>query len=173
MTETAVFSNVELTHPPGRRRASRSCTAPWRRRRSASTDRRVVHVAPSRIEAPNWLKDGKSLIFNSGGRIYRIPAAGGHARGHRHGIRHPVQQRSRHLARRHAAGDQRPVAGAGQVVDLHAAGRRRNAQARSRRPGRLTGTAGRRTARRWHFVESGRASSTSTRFLPRAARKPA
>ena len=43
----------------------------------ASTDRRVVHVTPSRIEAPNWLRDGQTLIYNSGGRIYRIPAAGG------------------------------------------------------------------------------------------------
>ena len=43
----------------------------------ASTDRRVVHVAATRFEAPNWLKDGKTLIFNRNGRIYRIPAAGG------------------------------------------------------------------------------------------------
>ena len=43
----------------------------------ASTDRRVVYVTPTRIEAPNWLADGKTLIYNSGGRLYRIPAAGG------------------------------------------------------------------------------------------------
>jgi TolB protein len=42
----------------------------------ASTDRRVVYVTPTRIEAPNWL-DGATLIFNSGGRIHRIPVAGG------------------------------------------------------------------------------------------------
>jgi Tol biopolymer transport system component len=42
-----------------------------------STDRRVVHVAPTRIEAPNWLRDGRHLIVNSGGRLLRIPAAGG------------------------------------------------------------------------------------------------
>jgi hypothetical protein len=43
----------------------------------SSTDRRVAYVTPTRIEAPNWLAHGKSLIFNSGGRIRRIPAAGG------------------------------------------------------------------------------------------------
>ncbi|WP_435010877.1 TolB family protein [Tundrisphaera lichenicola] len=42
----------------------------------SSTDRRVVRVAPGRIEAPNWL-DGSTLLYNSGGRLYRIPAAGG------------------------------------------------------------------------------------------------
>ena len=43
----------------------------------ASTDRRVVFVTTSRIEAPNWLRDGNTLIYNSGGRIYQIPASGG------------------------------------------------------------------------------------------------
>jgi Tol biopolymer transport system component len=43
----------------------------------ASTDRRVVLVTPTRIEAPNWLADGRTLIYNSGGRIYRVPAIGG------------------------------------------------------------------------------------------------
>src|SRR5262249_34308528 len=32
---------------------------------------------PGRIEAPNWLRDGKTLIYNSRGRIFRIPASGG------------------------------------------------------------------------------------------------
>ena len=36
-----------------------------------------MHVARDRIEAPNWLGDGKTLIFNCGGRLYRIPATGG------------------------------------------------------------------------------------------------
>src|SRR5262249_33893376 len=31
----------------------------------ASTDRRVVYVTPTRIEAPNWLRDGQTLLFNS------------------------------------------------------------------------------------------------------------
>jgi len=36
-----------------------------------------VSFTPGRLEAPNWLKDGKSLIFNRDGRIFRIAAAGG------------------------------------------------------------------------------------------------
>src|SRR5262249_39044287 len=43
----------------------------------ASTDRRVVYVTPSRIEAPNWMPDGNSLIFNTGGKLQRIPVTGG------------------------------------------------------------------------------------------------
>lgn len=43
----------------------------------SSTDRRVVHVAQGRFEAPNWLRDGKTLLFNSRGRLFRIPATGG------------------------------------------------------------------------------------------------
>lgn len=30
----------------------------------ASTDRRVVYVAPERFEAPNWTHDGAALLFN-------------------------------------------------------------------------------------------------------------
>jgi hypothetical protein len=75
--EKAVFSNVELNtalQPPARRPVLYSTLET---QAISSTDRRVVHVTPSRIEAPNWLRDGRTLIYNSGGRIYRIPAAGG------------------------------------------------------------------------------------------------
>jgi hypothetical protein len=75
-TEKAVFSNVELKSdlpepktPPVLYSALETLTI-------ASTDRRVVYVTPTRIEAPNWLDD-KTLLFNGGGRIHRIPAAGG------------------------------------------------------------------------------------------------
>src|SRR5258708_34716922 len=43
----------------------------------SSSDGRVVRATPRRIEAPNWLADGRSLIYNFGGRIYRVPATGG------------------------------------------------------------------------------------------------
>lgn len=41
--------------------------------------RSVVHeFAPNeKMEAPNWTKDGKYLVYNSGGRIYKIPVDGG------------------------------------------------------------------------------------------------
>ena len=43
----------------------------------SSTDRRVVYVTQGRIEAPNWLHDGKSVIFNASGHIQRIAISGG------------------------------------------------------------------------------------------------
>lgn len=42
----------------------------------ASKDRRVVHRAEGRFEAPNWSNDNR-LYFNQDGRIYHIPVAGG------------------------------------------------------------------------------------------------
>jgi Tol biopolymer transport system component len=37
----------------------------------------VIFDADSVIEAPNWTPDGECLIFNAGGQIWRIDAAGG------------------------------------------------------------------------------------------------
>jgi TolB protein len=42
-----------------------------------SKDRRAVYHTLDHIEAPNWSRDGLYLLFNSGGRIYRLPVAGG------------------------------------------------------------------------------------------------
>ena len=39
--------------------------------------RRVVRHFVGKIEAPNWSRDGGSLIYNSDGLIYRIPVVGG------------------------------------------------------------------------------------------------
>src|SRR5882762_744279 len=33
----------------------------------------LVHQADSVWEAPNWSRDGKALLANSGGRLYRVP----------------------------------------------------------------------------------------------------
>lgn len=75
--EQVVFSNVELTEETpatgtGSRLASTLEIVPI-----ASKDRRVVYWTTNRIEAPNWSHDGASLLFNRGGRIYRLPIAGG------------------------------------------------------------------------------------------------
>jgi len=43
----------------------------------ASTDRRVIYHTRDHIEAPNWSRDGKYLLFNRAGRIYKLPVAGG------------------------------------------------------------------------------------------------
>lgn len=39
--------------------------------------RKVIHEAPGRFEAPNWMPDGKNLLFNEGGSIYKISIDGG------------------------------------------------------------------------------------------------
>jgi hypothetical protein len=77
VTETAVFSNVELKTAPAAGSDQPVLYSTLETQTIASTDRRVSYVTPTHIEAPNWLPDGETLLFNSGGRIYRIPAAGG------------------------------------------------------------------------------------------------
>jgi hypothetical protein len=76
--ETAVFSHVDLKPLPS--------SAPDARRQRISTletvaiaskDRRAVWWTTNLIEAPNWSRDGAHLYFNGGGRIQRIPRAGG------------------------------------------------------------------------------------------------
>jgi hypothetical protein len=74
--EKAVFANVELI--------AGEPTSPWRQLIStletvpiASKDRRAIYTSTNLIEAPNWLRDGASLIFNSKGHIYQMSATGG------------------------------------------------------------------------------------------------
>lgn len=69
--EKAVFSNVELTGGTPKLFCTLE-TVPL-----SSKDRRVVYTTTNHIEAPNWSHDGASLLFNGGGRIYRIPVTGG------------------------------------------------------------------------------------------------
>ncbi len=75
--EKAVFSKVELVEgtPPARgspRLISTLETVPL-----ASKDRRVIWTTTNHIEAPNWSRDGATLIFNGRGRMYQIPVTGG------------------------------------------------------------------------------------------------
>jgi dipeptidyl aminopeptidase/acylaminoacyl peptidase len=74
-SETAVFSNVELSQsaPTGSRP---SLISTLETVAISSKDRRVVWWTTNLIEAPNWSRDG-TLIFNSKGRLWRIPVAGG------------------------------------------------------------------------------------------------
>ncbi len=39
--------------------------------------RKIIYEDKGRFEAPNWMPDGKSLLFNQGGNIYTIPLTGG------------------------------------------------------------------------------------------------
>jgi Tol biopolymer transport system component len=43
----------------------------------ATGARRTIHVERGRFEAPNWSRDGRHLIFNREGRLYRVAASGG------------------------------------------------------------------------------------------------
>jgi TolB protein len=76
-TEAAVFSNVELASPLVVATGSPVLYSTLETQTISSTDRRVVHVVPAKIEAPNWLRDGSALLYNSGGRIFRVPVTGG------------------------------------------------------------------------------------------------
>jgi TolB protein len=77
--ETAVFSNVSVQPVPAARaqqqRYSSKITIFDTRDRSA----RTVYQADSVFEAPNWSPDGKYLLVNSGGRLYRIAVDGANA----------------------------------------------------------------------------------------------
>ena len=79
--EQAVFSNVELTVTDPAPPAPAATTRPrvlstLETITLSSRDRRVAYVTPGLIEAPNWSRDDH-LYYNSNGRIYRIPVAGG------------------------------------------------------------------------------------------------
>ena len=39
--------------------------------------RRIIRESPTRFEAPNWMPDGKKLLYNEGGALYTIPLNGG------------------------------------------------------------------------------------------------
>lgn len=76
VVETAVFRKVSIDAlGPASKKAELYSTLETQS--VDSTDRRVVFATRGRIEAPNWLSDGKTLIYNSGGRIYRVAATGG------------------------------------------------------------------------------------------------
>lgn len=39
--------------------------------------RKIIHSSNGRFEAPNWMHDGKTILFNQDGHIYSIPVSGG------------------------------------------------------------------------------------------------
>jgi Tol biopolymer transport system component len=77
VAETAVFSNVEIVSLPEQQEQDR---VRWSTLETLSVDsgnRAVVYATTDNIEAPNWMPDGQSLLFNSAGRLFRIPVTGG------------------------------------------------------------------------------------------------
>jgi TolB protein len=76
VTEQATFSNVEIKN------VSADVVQPVAYSSLESvaietTIRNVIYLAPNRFEAPNWSRDGASLIFNRNGHLEKMPIAGG------------------------------------------------------------------------------------------------
>lgn len=74
--EKAEFSNVELKDRTASSAAQPVMYSVLETLTPASGDRKAVYVTPDHIEAPNWTPDGAAFIFNSGGKIYRLPVGG-------------------------------------------------------------------------------------------------
>ena len=81
VTETAKFSNVELaggkSAQPGEVVRQMKLYSMMEIIDAESLDRKAIYVATGRFEAPNWMPDGKRLLFNRSGRIETISVDGG------------------------------------------------------------------------------------------------
>jgi Tol biopolymer transport system component len=75
--EKTTFSNLDLQSPLPQLDVASKLYSTLETQTMSSTDRRVVHVMQGKLEAPNWMIDGQTLIYNSGGRIYLISSTGG------------------------------------------------------------------------------------------------
>ena len=75
--ETAVFSDVEISTRATAAVGQPVLESTLETVAIASRDRRVVHHERAHLEAPNWSRDGKELLYNSDGLLYAIPVQGG------------------------------------------------------------------------------------------------
>jgi len=75
--EKAVFSNVEIVSGKMQAAGEPVLESTLETITIASKDRRVVYHAAAHFEAPNWSRDGKYLLFNRGGRLYKLSPTGG------------------------------------------------------------------------------------------------
>lgn len=77
VTEKATFSNVRIVIPP------KEGWRPYRDYIGSNLElmtvetgaRTVIHTDPGSIQAPNWTRDGKALIYNGSGRLHRFDLA--------------------------------------------------------------------------------------------------
>lgn len=74
VTEKAVFSNVRLIVPaPAGLRAYREYIGSNLELMDIATQQStIVYQTPGSIQAPNWNKDGQSLIYNKDGQLYQF-----------------------------------------------------------------------------------------------------
>ena len=77
VVEKVMFSNVDVSPVPPAGNQKPDLYSAIETITVSSTDRHVTMVAPGRLEAPTWTKDGKTLIFDSNGRIERVAEPGG------------------------------------------------------------------------------------------------
>ncbi len=77
VVERAVFRDVRVTVPAA------ASFVPYRDYIGSNLEildlesgrRRIVHTSPDSLQAPNWTPDGKALIYNRNGRLYRFDLA--------------------------------------------------------------------------------------------------
>ena len=82
VTETATFSNVEIKVPrlayvPDTGYPAKVESTLEVMEVGGIQSRRVVRHFDGKIEAPNWGHDGKALVYNADGRLWRIAVDGG------------------------------------------------------------------------------------------------
>jgi TolB protein len=78
--EEAVFSNTRIVYP------APSTLVPYQDYLGSMVEIQdltddnstILYQSPRSLQAPNWTKDGKELLFNSDGRLYRLDIAGKH-----------------------------------------------------------------------------------------------
>ena len=70
VVETAIFTNVSL-QVRGPRYRSKLAIFDLKDKSS-----KVIHTADEVFEAPNWSRDGKFLLINSGGALFKVPVEG-------------------------------------------------------------------------------------------------
>ena len=73
-SETAVFSNVSIS---ALELGAESLMSSLETVEISNSNRRIVRVFEDHMEAPNWTPDGKDLIFNSHGLLFKMPWIGG------------------------------------------------------------------------------------------------
>jgi TolB protein len=74
VVETAKFSNVRVEVPAAEGVDGYQNQSPSRLEilEVASGHRKIIYETDEHIEAPNWSRDGKFLIYNSGGKLYKF-----------------------------------------------------------------------------------------------------
>jgi len=76
-TERARFENMVMASRPAVPDKERLVESTLETLTVATGERRIIYRAREHFEAPNWSRDGRSFLFNQGGRLYTIPVAGG------------------------------------------------------------------------------------------------